>query len=211
MDAVGRTEAGRNSAVLVAAAKCGDTHAFEELVVLHQHRVLAIAQRIMRNREDAEDIVQETFQKAFIHLHTFQEASRFSTWLTRIAMNEAFMLLRRRRGVLEVLSDTPDDAVTSAMEAFADRSPSPEESCLRREQAEHLSEAIEALGPKTRTAIVLRDIEECSLKEAAQILGTSIAAVKARQFHGRRMLRKRMTRIHVAEVRPSVRTGAARY
>jgi DNA-directed RNA polymerase specialized sigma24 family protein len=82
---------------LVAAARHGDTQAFEELVFRHQKRVLAVAQRKTNNREDAEDAVQESFHKAFRHIDAFQEKSRFSTWLTRMAMNEAFMLLRRRR------------------------------------------------------------------------------------------------------------------
>ena len=174
---------------LVAAAKRGDTQAFEELVFRHQQRVLAAAQRITNNREDAEDAVQESFHKAFRHIDAFQEKSRFSTWLTRIAMNEAFMLLRRRRGVLEVLPENPDDGVKSGSEAFVDQSPSPEESCWRRECTELLTEAINRLGPKIRSTILLRDIEERSAEETAQILGTSIAAVKARVFQGRRKLR----------------------
>src|SRR5580692_5949804 len=94
---------------LVAAAKHGDTQAFEELVLRHKQRVLSVAQRITNNREDAEDVAQESFHKAFLHLDTFQEKARFSTWLTRIAMNEAFILLRRRRGLFEVLPKSPDD------------------------------------------------------------------------------------------------------
>ena len=81
---------------LVAAAKRGDRQAFEDLILRHERRVFAVAQRITNNREDAEDVVQETFHKVFLHLDDFQEKSRFSNWLTRIAMNEAFMLLRRR-------------------------------------------------------------------------------------------------------------------
>ena len=82
---------------LVAAAKRRDTQAFEELVFRYEQRVLAIAQRITNNREDAEDVAQESFHKAFRHLDSFQEKARFSTWLTRIVMNEAYMLLRRRQ------------------------------------------------------------------------------------------------------------------
>jgi len=96
---------------LVAATKRGDTQAFEELVLRHRQRVLAVAQRITHNREDAEDVAQESFHKAFLHLDAFQERARFSTWLTRIVMNEAFMLLRRRRGAFEVLPENPDDAM----------------------------------------------------------------------------------------------------
>ena len=92
---------------LVTAAKRGDTRAFEQLVFRHKRRALATAQRITRNREDAEDVVQESFLKAFRHLASFEEKARFSSWLTRIVMNEAYMLLRPKRRVMEVLPDSP--------------------------------------------------------------------------------------------------------
>jgi len=174
---------------LVAAAKRGETHAFEKLVVRHKLRVLAVAQRITNNREDAEDAAQECFHKAFLHLGDFQEKAQFSTWLTRIVMNEAFMLLRRRRGVFEVLPENSDDDGKFAAAAFVDQNPSPEESCWRRERRELLNKAINRLGPKIRRTILLRNIEERSAEETAQILGTSITAVKARVFQGRRKLR----------------------
>jgi RNA polymerase sigma-70 factor (ECF subfamily) len=179
-----------SDAGLVDAAKCGDTLAFEELVFRHKQKVLAMAQRITKNREDAEDVAQESFHKAFLHLDNFQEKSRFSTWLTRIAMNEAFILLRRRRRVLEVLPESSDDGMSAVSETFVDQSPNPEESCWQRERTKLLTVAINRLGPKIRTTILLRDIEERSVKETAQILGTSITAVKARQFQGRRKLRR---------------------
>lgn len=175
---------------IVAAAKRGDTQAFEELVLRHKQRVLGVALRITNNWEDAEDVAQESFHKAFLHLDAFQEKSQFSTWLTRIAMNEAFMLLRRRRGVLGVLPQSPDNDTDFLSEAFVDQSPNPEESCWRRERTERLTEAINRLGPTIRTAILLRDIEQRSIRETAQILGASIGAVKARVFQGRRKLRK---------------------
>src|SRR5258708_13887750 len=98
-----------SDAALVAAAKCGDAQAFEELVFRHEGRVFAVAQRITHNREGAEDVVQESFHKAFRHLNDFRENSRFSTWLTLIAINESFMLRSRRPGALEVLTYIPDD------------------------------------------------------------------------------------------------------
>jgi RNA polymerase sigma-70 factor (ECF subfamily) len=180
----------QSDGALVAATRRGDTQAFDELIVRHKQRVLAVAQRITNNREDAEDVAQESFHKAFLHLDAFQEKARFSTWLTRIAMNEAFMLLRRRRGVVEVLPENTDDGVNSSSEAFVDQSPNPEESCWRRERTELVREAINRLGPTIRTTILLRDIEERSVKETAEILGTSITAVKARVFQGRRKLRR---------------------
>jgi RNA polymerase sigma factor (sigma-70 family) len=181
-----------SDAALVAAAKRGDSQAFEELVFRHKQKILSMAQRITNNREDAEDVAQESFHKAFLHLKDFQEKSRFSTWLTRIAMNEAFILLRRRRGVFEVLPGSLDDDVNASSEVFVDQSPNPEESCWRRERTHLLTKAINRLGPKIRSTILLRDIEERSVEETAQILGTSITAVKARVFQGRRKLRGTM-------------------
>jgi RNA polymerase sigma-70 factor (ECF subfamily) len=175
---------------LVAAAKRGDTQAFETLVLRHEQRVLAVAKRITNNREDAEDVTQESFHKAFLHIDSFQEKSRFSTWLTRIVMNEAFMLCRRRRGVFEVLPETPGDGIKSGSEVFVEPSPNPEESCWQSERTHLLTAAIDRLRPKVRRTILLRDIEERSAEETAQILGTSIGAVKARLFQGRRKLRR---------------------
>jgi RNA polymerase sigma-70 factor (ECF subfamily) len=174
---------------LVTAAKVGNAQAFEDLVLRHQRKVFAVAQRITKNREDAEDVVQETFHKVFLHLDDFQEKSRFSTWLTRIAITESLILLRRKRRIAEVLPQSPEDGVESISEAFVDQSPSPEESCWRRERTELLAEAINRLGPKFRSTILLRDIEERSAEETAELLGTSISAVKARVFQGRRKLR----------------------
>jgi len=175
---------------LVAATKHGDIQAFEELVLRHRQRVLAVAQRITKNREDAEDVAQESFHKAFLHLDAFQEKSRLSTWLTRIAMNEALMLLRRRRRVFETLPENPENGAKCSLEPFVDHSPSPEESCWRRERRQLLTKAINRLDAKVRHTILLCDIEERSVEETAQILGTSIGAVKARVFRGRQKLRR---------------------
>jgi RNA polymerase sigma-70 factor, ECF subfamily len=179
-----------SDSVLVTATKRGDTQAFDELILRHKQRVLAVAQRITNNREDAEDVAQESFHKAFVHLDAFHEKSRFSTWLTRIAMNEALMLLRRRRRVFETIPENPENGAKSSLEPFVDRGPNPEESCWRRERKQLLTKAINRLDPKVRRTILLRDIEERSVKETAQILGASISAVKARVFQGRRRLRR---------------------
>jgi RNA polymerase sigma-70 factor (ECF subfamily) len=173
---------------LVTAAKRGDTHAFDELLSRHKRRVFAVALRITKNREDAEDVAQESFHKAFLHLGGFQQASQFSTWLTRITINEAYMVLRRRRSVPEVLPLTPDDGVNFVPEAFVDRSLNPEESCWRREHSELLTNAINRLGPTIRKTMWLRMVEERSVAETARLLDTSVAAVKSRVFRGRREL-----------------------
>jgi len=173
---------------LVIAAKRGDTHAFEKLVSRHKRRIFAVAFRITKNREDAEDVVQESFHKAFLHLGGFQQASQFSTWLNRIAFNESYTVLRRRRRVPEVLPLTSDDGVNLVPEAFVDLSPDPEESCRRQEHSELLTKAINRLGPTIRKTMWLRMVEERSVEETAQMLDTSVAAVKSRVFRGRREL-----------------------
>src|SRR5258708_38695701 len=89
----------KDETALVLAAKSGDGHAFEILIERYQQRILAVARRFSRVREDAEDIVQQSLQKAFVHLHKFEGKSSFSTWLTRIAINEALMMLRKRPGL----------------------------------------------------------------------------------------------------------------
>jgi RNA polymerase sigma-70 factor, ECF subfamily len=209
METVRVTSRSENSdGALVAAAKRGDTQAFEELVRRYTQRVLAVAQRITKNREDAEDVAQDSFQKAFLHLDDFEEKSRFSTWLTRIVLNEAFALLRRRRGVFEVWPGSPDDEMKTHSEAFVDKTPTPEESCWRRERTDYLTEAIDRLGPKVRTTILLRHMEERTVEETARILGTSITAVKARLFQGRRKLRRTLNPGFLQGVCPAGRPEA---
>jgi RNA polymerase sigma-70 factor, ECF subfamily len=181
-------------AALVAASRRGDSHAFEKLVLRYERRVFAVAQRITKNREDAEDVVQETFHRAFLHLDGFQEKSLLSTWLTRIAINQALMLLRRRRGALEVFPESCDDGVESSSAAFVDQSPDPEESCWRRERADLLTKAINRLDSAMRRTILLRDIREHSVEETAQILNMSISCVKTRVFRGRRELSRAVNR-----------------
>lgn len=174
--------------LLIAATKRGETQAFEQLVLRHEQKVFTAVQRITKNREDSEDVMQESFHKAFLHLDSFQEKSKFSTWLISIALNEALMLLRRRRRCLEVLPGSPDGNVESVSAAFVDQSPTPEEFCRRREYSALLTGAIARLRPRIRSTILLCDIEERSVGETAQILGASIAAVKSRLSRGRREL-----------------------
>jgi RNA polymerase sigma-70 factor (ECF subfamily) len=200
MDAVGGANApsaspdrlvAHEDAALVAGAKTGDAHSFELLVERHEGKIFSLAQRMTRNREDAEDVVQQSFQKAFIHLKKFEGGSLFSTWLTRIAINEALMLLRRRRGTREVpMAESNTEDETALPLDIPDVGPNPEDSCLQREQGRILSAAVNELTPRTRKAIELRELGELSTGETAQVMGLSVGAVKARVFHGRRKLRE---------------------
>ena len=180
---------------LVAAAKSGDESAFEILVKRQERKIFRVALRYTRVREDAEDIVQETFQKAFVHLQTFEGKSSFATWATRIAINQALMLLRSRRALHVVPIDDPSSSgeTTPALE-LGDAGLDPEATCVQREEAEILSAAIGHLGHQMRRAIELRDLGELSVQETARQMGVSVGAVKARVFHARRKLGETMRR-----------------
>jgi RNA polymerase sigma-70 factor (ECF subfamily) len=186
---------GPEDVALVAAAKIGDAHAFELLVERHERRVFSLAQRMTRNREDAEDVVQQSFQKAFVHLKKFEGESLFSTWLTRIAINEALMVLRKRRGTREVpIVESNTASETAAPLDVPDVGPSPEDTCLQREQERILTAAVNELTPGMRRAIQLRELGELTTGETAQVMGLSVEAVKARVFHGRKKLRRTLKR-----------------
>src|SRR5260370_15309888 len=127
--------------MLVVAAKNGDEQAFETLFKRHRQKILRVVLRYAHVREDAEDIVQQSFQKAFVYLHRFEGKSAFSTWLTRIAINEALMFLRSIGAVREVPIDDTNDAEGSAGGfGMPDSSPDPEASYLRREEAHIFSQ-----------------------------------------------------------------------
>jgi RNA polymerase sigma-70 factor, ECF subfamily len=184
---------------VVLAAKRGDEHAFGVLVKLYQRKMFAVALRYVGIREDAEDIVQQTFQKAFVHLHDFKGKSSFSTWLTRIAMNEARMFLRKGRARREVpINDSSEgERAASALE-IPDSGPDPEVNYLQRESSEVLCAAIRRLAAGLRTATELRELRELSTQEVATRMGLSLTAVKGRLFHGRRNLRKTLQRLGIA-------------
>jgi len=195
-DAHQRNIAGQDDeATLVLAAKSGDGQAFEILIERHRQRILAVARRLTRIREDAEDIVQQSFQKAFVHLHKFEGRSSFSTWLTRIAINEALMLLRRGRGLREVsIDDLSGNEETALGLEMPDSRAGPESAFLQGERNRILSAAMNKLRPGIRKAIELRELGELSIEEAAQVMGLSVAAVKGRVFHGRRKLHQVLKR-----------------
>jgi RNA polymerase sigma factor (sigma-70 family) len=176
---------------LVAAAKGGDEVACETLFNRHQRKIFALAFRYTRVREDAEDIVQQTFQKAFVHLQKFEGKSSLSTWLTRIAINQALMLLRSRRGLREVLiGDSSGNEEATPVLELVDANPDPEARFLQREKTQILSAAMRRLRPGMRRAIELRELGELSNRDTAAHLGVSIGTVKARVFRARRKLAK---------------------
>jgi RNA polymerase sigma-70 factor (ECF subfamily) len=175
---------------LVAAAKMGDRTVFEELRRRHVEKMLRVAHRIIRHHEDAEDAVQESFLSAYVHLKTFDGRAKFSTWLTRIAINTALMRVRKNRLSRELpLENTREALGLCPKREFKDRSPNPEEVCEKQEREAVLRDAIAKLRPNHRKVVELYELRECSIGETAKILGISVAAAKARLFHARAALR----------------------
>jgi len=190
---------------LVAVAQGGDAAAFDELCKRHTQKIFRTAHRIMRHREDAEDAVQECFLNAFIHLRSFDGRSRFSTWLTRIAINVALMKLRKNRGYREVPAENPVETSELRPEhQLADPSPNPEERYATTERQAALRDAIARLRPAIRKVIEIQ-LQECCVAETAEILGISVSAVKARLFHARAALRQR-SQLHLMV--PSIWTSS---
>ncbi len=184
-----------DEAPLVARAKAGDASAFSELVSHYERRVFRMAKQITQNDDDAEDVLQETFLKAYTHLDNFQGNSKFYTWLVRIAVNEALMKLRKRRSDRTVPLDEPIDTGEDEMvREIAVWDENPEETYSREELAELLDQAIQSLKPAYRTVFLLRDIEELSIEETAEALKLSISAVKSRLLRARLQLREKLTR-----------------
>jgi RNA polymerase sigma-70 factor (ECF subfamily) len=181
--------------MLVNAARGGDVGAFEQLVRKYDRNVFRIANHITQNREDAEDVVQDAFLKAFQNLGQFQGQSKFYTWLVRIAVNEALMRLRRRRPERMVSLDedinTGEDTIPREV---ADWSPNPEQLYNQGELREILQKTIQGLPPSFRTVFVLRDVEGLSTEETADALNLSIPAVKSRLLRARLQLRERLTK-----------------
>ena len=184
-----------DESVLVNAARKGDVSAYEELVRRYDRNVFRIAQHITQNREDAEDVVQDAFLKAYQNLGQFQGQSKFYTWLVRIAVNEALMRLRRRRPERMVSLDEDVKTEEDSMpREIADWTPNPEQQYNQAELKDILSRTIQGLPTSFRTVFVLRDVEGLSTEETAEALGLSIPAVKSRLLRARLQLRERLTK-----------------
>ena len=181
---------------LVERARAGDAQAFTRLVERYERKIYRLAKHITQNDEDAEDVLQESFMKAYSNLDSFQGQSKFYTWLVRIAVNEALMKLRKRKSDRTVSLDEPheteEDTVTREIAVWED---DPEKRYSREELRDILDRAVDSLKPGFRTVFVLRDIEELSTEETAEALGISVPAVKSRLLRARLQLRERLTRL----------------
>ena len=179
---------------LVGRARAGDARAFTALVTQYEGKIFRLAKHITQSDEDAEDVLQETFLKAYSHLNEFQGNSKFYTWIVRIAVNESLMKLRKRRSDRTVSLDEPvegiDEPVVREIAVWDD----PEKRYSREEVRGILEKAVDSLRPPFRTVFLLRDVEDLSTEETAEALGLSVPAVKSRLLRARLQLREKLTR-----------------
>ena len=180
---------------LVAKARQGDTASFSILLRRYEGKIFRLAMNITQNREDAEDVLQESFLKAYEHLDQFLGNSKFYTWIVRIAVNQALMKLRKRRSdravSLDEQIDTGEDTVVREIAAW---DPDPEQRYSQEELHTILSEVIDELAPIYRTVFTLRDVDGLSTEETAEALDLSVPAVKSRLLRARLQLRDKLTR-----------------
>ncbi len=180
---------------IVAQARLGDAKAFSELLRRYEGKIFRLALHITQNREDAEDVLQEAFLKAYEHLDQFQGQSRFYTWIVRIAVNQALMKLRKRKSDRSVsLDDTIDTGEDTVAREIAAWDENPEQQYSREEINEILGTAIDGLAPIYRAVFVLRDVDGLSTEEAAEALELSVPAIKSRLLRARLQLRDKLTR-----------------
>jgi len=181
----------RDDQALVLRAKSGNSGALGELYERHRLKIHCSVFRMLRNQQDAEDAVQQSFQHAFTNLHRFREDSAFSTWVTRIAINEALMMLRRRRVTIPVETNNDDFNATSPID-LVDDGPTPEQAFAEKESRTVVIGTISRLRKSLRTVALLRELRGLSNAEIARRLGLTVMAVKGRVFHARRHLRKHL-------------------
>ena len=179
-----------SEAYLLVAAKGGCSTSFDLLCAPHTPRLLKTAFNVTRNREDAEDAVQDSMMRAFVSINEFRGSSSFSTWLTRIVINSALMIRRKNVTARRVYFDSESENTTYFNPEIEDPAPNPEQILVALERRRVLRTAISNLSPRVRTVLEVGHLREFSMKETAKVLNISVAAAKGRLFHGRVALRK---------------------
>ncbi|MCL2740628.1 MAG: sigma-70 family RNA polymerase sigma factor [Oscillospiraceae bacterium] len=210
-DGVGvrKAEEGRSDGRLVARAVGGDADAFGELVAMHQTRVYNIAYRLVGDCDDARDMAQEAFVKAYSSIGGFRMDSVFSTWLYRITVNVCYDHLRKAKGKVAVSIDEGfgDDGGEPAARQIEDAEPGPEMAYLRKEERRAVQACIAKLGTKYKAAIVLRDIEDLPYEEIGRMLSLPVGTVKSRINRARAELGKIIIRDFPALAEQTRRPG----
>jgi RNA polymerase sigma-70 factor (ECF subfamily) len=191
--AIGECLSAWDDDLLVSAAKAGDHTAFVALYERHSRKVLSRIYRITKNLEDAEDAFQDAVLRAFAHLKGFEGRSNFSSWLTRIAINSALMVLRKRRGRAEISIEQTCDSDSPRAWEPPDHSETPEACYARRENEELLRNAVQRLPCIFRDVVELQHSRKYSSRQVAEELGISVSAAKSRLMRARRTMRQRLS------------------
>jgi RNA polymerase sigma-70 factor, ECF subfamily len=187
---------------LLRLSKRGKAEAFQTACETLRPRLLKIALRITRNREDAEDAVQDSLMRAYMHIDDFQGNSAFSTWLTRILMNSALMINRKNRNARQISTEDLNQPGEPKLQfQIPDRSPNPEQTFVQRERTRILHGAIRKLRPRMRAVVEVAQFHDLPIKETAKVLEISVAAAKGRFFHARAALRKSVSLRAIARTR----------
>lgn len=190
---------------LVAKAKQGDLAAFEALIIKHEKIVFNVALRMMNHSEDAKDISQEVFLKAYRSIGNFDERSAFSTWLYRITHNTCIDEMRKRKGKQNYSLEEGLESEDGIMQRqIADEGDTPEESLLRDERKGEILQALETLSEEHKAAIILRDVKGLPYEEIAEILDLSLGTVKSRISRARNHLKTEILKIRERNEKKSV-------
>jgi RNA polymerase sigma-70 factor (ECF subfamily) len=187
---------------LITAAQRGDQQAFMELCRRHSTVTKKKIFSIVRNHEDAEDALQDTLMRAYMHVNSFRRSCKFSTWLTTIGVNSALMIMRKRRARRETYATTGSlDTGTVEQQEPVDRSPGPEGIYLKQQSILIVRREVENLHPTLRSVVNHYYGSDCSLEEAAEAQGISLAATKSRLLRGRGRLRSSLARYGISKSR----------
>jgi RNA polymerase sigma-70 factor (ECF subfamily) len=195
-----RAPSGLSDEDVVDRVLAGEVGLFEILMRRHNQRVYRVARSVLANDARAEDLAQEAWVRVFEHLAQFAGKARFSTWVTRIVLHEAWARARKARRFQPIT-----DEMTETGEDFMSSSPDPEQRTLSAEMRGYLESAVDSLPEPYRVVLVLRDVEELSTAETAESLGLTENAVKVRLHRARAMLRRDLT----ARVGPGIREAFA--
>jgi len=182
-----------DEAILIDRAKQGDKAALSELVNRYSERIYNLALRILRNKEDAEDVLQETFLAVVEKLHTFNGRSSFFTWIYRIATNASLMRLRKKKLIFQDLLDNEEFQESVESRVFIDWSQDASLNVFDTEVKQKIDEAVNKLSDIYRSVFILRDIEGLSIKETSEILGITEENVKIRLRRARQYLRNHLS------------------
>jgi RNA polymerase sigma-70 factor (ECF subfamily) len=184
-----------SEALLVISARNGEQSAYTELCRRHREQVLRTVLRITRNPDDAEDVLQDSWMRAFTHIGTFDGRSAFSTWVTRIAINSALGMIRKSGRHKEVSLDDPADPHRPGLTEMLEPSRDPEERCLEGERLKLVRQAIRRLPSKLRSAVEIRQSQDGPVSDLAILAGVSLPTMKSRLMRARRKLRESLSNV----------------